>query len=159
MTWDSFFSAEVGAAAALAGLIFVGISINLQRILGLPMVARRAFQALLVLLGILAVVSILLVPGLSGPVAGTSVLVVALMLLVTLDLIEVHSWEGVEPKLRRLLFQHTLEIQLPPAMMLLGGASLVAGSSWALYWFLPATLLSFLVALIEAWVITVEILR
>lgn len=159
MTWDSFFSAEVGAAAALAGLIFVGISINLQRILGLPMIARRAFQALLVLLGILAVVSILLVPGLTGADAGASVLVVAVLLLLTLDIIEVNNWRGAETKIRRLLFQHTVEIQLPPALMVLGGASLVVGNPWALYWFLPATLLSFLVALIEAWVITVEILR
>ena len=159
MTWDSFFSAEVGAAAALAGLIFVGISINLQRILALPMIARRAFQALLILLGILAVVSILLVPGLNGTDSGSSVLVVAVLLLLTLDLIEVNSWKGVAPNLRMLLFQHTVEIQLPPLMMLLGGAALLIGNAWALYWFLPATLLSFLVALIEAWVITVEILR
>jgi hypothetical protein len=34
--WQSFFSAEVGAAAALAGLVAVAISINLARILAFP---------------------------------------------------------------------------------------------------------------------------
>jgi hypothetical protein len=31
--WGNFFIAQVGASAALAGLIFVGVSINLERIL------------------------------------------------------------------------------------------------------------------------------
>ena len=37
--WDNFFIAEVGASAALAGLIFVAVSLNLPKILsvgGLP---------------------------------------------------------------------------------------------------------------------------
>ena len=32
-SWENFFIAEVGASAAPAGLIFVGVSINLKRIL------------------------------------------------------------------------------------------------------------------------------
>jgi hypothetical protein len=159
MTWDTFFSAEVGAAAALAGLIFVGITINLQRILALPIILNRAFQALLILLAVLGIESILLVPGLNSTDAGTSVLGVGLLLAATLDGFEWKSWRIADPKQRGLLLQHTLEIQLPPAMILLGGIFLVVGNSWALYWFLPATLLSFLLAVVEAWIITVEILR
>jgi hypothetical protein len=165
MTWDNFFTAEVGAAAALAGLVFVGISINLQRILALPMVVNRAFQALLILLAILAVESILLVPGLNGDDSGASVLAVGALLLVSINLFELQSWRIADrgrvapPQFRRILAQHSVEIQLPPAMILLGGLFLVAGNSWALYWFLPATLLSFLLAIVEAWVITIEILR
>ena len=159
MTWDTFFSAEVGAAAALAGLIFVGITINLQRILALPAILNRAFQALLILLAVLGIESILLVPGLNSTDAGASVVAVGLLLTAALAGFECSSWRITDPKYRRLLLQHTLEIQLPPAMILLGGIFLLAGNSWALYWFLPATLVSFLLAIIEAWVITVEILR
>jgi hypothetical protein len=34
--WQSFFSAEVGGSAALAGLVAVAVSINLSRILAFP---------------------------------------------------------------------------------------------------------------------------
>jgi len=40
--WENFFIAEVGASAALAGLIFFGVSINLTGILSLPRLADRA---------------------------------------------------------------------------------------------------------------------
>ncbi len=42
--WENFFVAEVGASAALAGLIFVGVSINLNRILSLPRLPDRALR-------------------------------------------------------------------------------------------------------------------
>jgi hypothetical protein len=34
--WETFFAAQVGASAALAGLVFVALSINLKEILDLP---------------------------------------------------------------------------------------------------------------------------
>jgi hypothetical protein len=61
--WENFFISEVGAAAALAGLLFVGVSINLTRILSLPRLPNRALLALVILLAILVVSSLLLVPG------------------------------------------------------------------------------------------------
>jgi hypothetical protein len=45
--WENFFIAEVGASAALTGLIFVGVSINLARILSFPKLPNRALQPLL----------------------------------------------------------------------------------------------------------------
>jgi hypothetical protein len=35
--WENFLIAEVGASAALLGLVFVAISINLARIISLPL--------------------------------------------------------------------------------------------------------------------------
>ena len=46
--WDSFFAAQVGASAALAGLVFVGISINLTKIIASGYLPNRAQEALLV---------------------------------------------------------------------------------------------------------------
>jgi hypothetical protein len=159
VSWDGFFTAEVGAAAALTGLIFVGISINLQRIISLPMIANRAFQSLLLLIGALGVLSLLLVPDQTTLEAGIEVVGVSLGLVGTLNAIEWRSWKGADPKFRRVLRQHTVEIQIPCIFLLLGGLYLIWGNPAALNWFVPATLSSFLIALVEAWVITVEILR
>ena len=53
--WENFFVAEVGAAAALSGLLFVAVSINLSRILQLATLPERALESLLVLLSVVAV--------------------------------------------------------------------------------------------------------
>ncbi len=48
--WGRFFETEVGASAALTGLVFVALSINLSRIIKTPHLVSRAFEALLLLI-------------------------------------------------------------------------------------------------------------
>ena len=60
--WQNFFSAELGALAALTGLVVVAISINLSRILTVANLPSRAGEALITLVGALVVVSVALVP-------------------------------------------------------------------------------------------------
>ncbi|MFC3133535.1 hypothetical protein ACFOHM_11190, partial [Microbaculum marinum] len=61
--WANFFLGQVGASAALGGLLFVAASLNLPRILQYPGLPERALAALALLLGILVVSSLMLVPG------------------------------------------------------------------------------------------------
>jgi len=61
--WDNFFIAQVGASAAFAGLVFVGVSINLTKIVAVPRQVGFALEALVVLLDVLITSSLLLVPG------------------------------------------------------------------------------------------------
>src|SRR5262249_40130836 len=56
--WTIFFTAQLGAAATLGGLVFVGLSLNLTKILSFPALPNRALLALGVLLGILVVSSL-----------------------------------------------------------------------------------------------------
>ena len=60
--WESFFVAEAGAAAVLAGLIFVGISINLQKLLSKRLLSRAAWVSLLTLVEVLMIASFMLIP-------------------------------------------------------------------------------------------------
>ena len=46
--WSDFLVASSGASAALAGLVFIGISINLTRILDGPGLPGRAGQTIVV---------------------------------------------------------------------------------------------------------------
>jgi modulator of FtsH protease len=68
--WSDFFVAEVGASAALAGLLFVAVSINLGQILKYPHLPIRAIEALAMLLCVLVISTFALVPGQTALVHG-----------------------------------------------------------------------------------------
>lgn len=158
-SWDAFFTAEVGASAALTGLLFVGMSINLNRILSLPAIANRAFQSLILLLGVLAIASLLLVPGESYADYGWEILAVAIPLWLGVNALEVRSWRRVQSSQRHYLGAHTFELQVPMILFLVAGALFVGNSDTAPYWLVPATVIAFIITVVEAWVITVEINR
>jgi modulator of FtsH protease len=74
--WENFFVAQAGASAALSGLLFVAVSINLTRILQYPHLPGRAAETLVVLLSPLGVATIGLVPGLDLRSLGIGLLLV-----------------------------------------------------------------------------------
>ena len=61
--WSDLFVASAGATAALAGLVFVAISINIDRILKLEGVAELGLITLILLVGVLVVSLFGLIPG------------------------------------------------------------------------------------------------
>ncbi len=75
--WHDFFLAA-GAAAVLAGLVFVGLSINLDMIMSNPTygLPGRALEALVLLVAVLIVTLLLLVPAQGMVLAGVAVLTV-----------------------------------------------------------------------------------
>jgi hypothetical protein len=70
--WHDFFIGVAGAAAALTGLLFVSLSINLQQILGQRWLPRRAALTLVLLFETLVVAILGLVPGRSPGALGWS---------------------------------------------------------------------------------------
>jgi hypothetical protein len=60
--WANFFVAEVGASAALTGLLVVAISINLARILAIAQLPGRAAEGLIILVGAFVLGSVALIP-------------------------------------------------------------------------------------------------
>jgi modulator of FtsH protease len=147
--WENFFVAEVGAAAALSGLLFVAVSINLTRILAIQHLPARAAESLVILLSVLAVATFGLVPGqsrgaLGAEVGGTGLLVWLL---------------SVRTQLRAWLPTRVLATQAACIPFVVAGGLLLAGRDSALYWIVPGTVASFGAGVLNAWVLLVEIQR
>ena len=79
-TWAAFFTAVTGAAAALVGLLFVAVSINLDNILkSTTMLPARAAETLAVLLFVVISSALALVPQ-DVELLGAEILVIAVPL-------------------------------------------------------------------------------
>jgi hypothetical protein len=157
--WANFFVAEVGAAAALSGLVIVAISINLQRILSFPQLPGRAAEMLIMLVGALLGCSFALIPGqsmalLGGEIAGAGVLMTATPVALQARQIALIKTQPLTWWLWRFLI--ALAAGAP---VLVGGALLVAGLSGGLYWLAAGVLATLAATVWNAWVLLVEILR
>ena len=157
--WENFFIAEVGASAALTGLIFVGVSINLTRILTFPRLPSRALLALILLFTILIVSSLLLVPGQTLMLAGTEVLIAGLVVWTIATIIDVRILQKTDPQYRRSFAVNMVLTQLAVLPYIIAGITILVIGAAGLYWLVPAVLFSFIKALLDAWVLLIEINR
>lgn len=155
--WHDFFVAQAGATAALAGLVFVAVSINLERILAFPRLPHRAAVTVALFGGILLQSPLALMGDLSLVAFGVLVLVVA----GGIEAFVLISWLrlGRDPDRPRKELQLVGLYQLALLPQLVGGVLLVTGAPAGLYWVAGGYAISTLVALSNAWVLLVEILR
>jgi modulator of FtsH protease len=157
--WHDFAVAQAGASAALAGLIFVGVSINLQELMRIPAVLLRAASALALLLSVLVISSLVLVPDQSVRTLGFELLGVGLASWGFVTIASARSVRMIE----RQYLTNTLILlvmrQVATVPMLIGAILLIARHDAGMYWVLVTTIAVFVVTITEAWVILVEIMR
>ena len=157
--WHDFFVATAGASAALTGLIFVGVSINLSRILSTPTLPGRASISMILLLTILIVTILLLVPYESTMVPGTEVLIIGLVVWVGVVFTDLRIQRSKEKQFRRLYVLNMILNQVAILPYIISGISLIRGDLNGLYWLLAAMVFSFIKASLDAWVLLIEINR
>jgi modulator of FtsH protease len=157
--WSDFFVAEVGASAALAGLVIVAISINLSRIVSFPWLPGRAAETLVAPTGVLVVSSYMLVPGQSATrLAGELIAAGTAMWLmpVIIQLRALGVQKGVP---RRSLVVRFVLTQLSSVPVLTTGLLLLSGDADPIAWLVPGIIASLIATVINAWVLLVEIVR
>ncbi len=157
--WSNFFVAMAGAAAALSGLIFVGVSINLTRILSLPKLPGRALESLLLLLTILIVSALCLVPAQSAWALGAEVLGTGIITCGIALVIDIGMLTNAEAAYKKHAVQNICFSQLSILPCIIAGITTAACGYHGIYWLVPGFLLSFIKAIIDAWVLLVEINR
>jgi hypothetical protein len=151
--------AAAGASGALAGLVFVALSINLKDILRLPDASGEAGETILLLAATLLGALLVLVPG--GSFAWLSGVALAVWLTSSI----LPTWTQLQ-LLRRGNYHRgsflALRVALHQASTLpfLVAALVLHGHNPAgLGWFAAGLLISMAVALLNAWVLLVEIMR
>lgn len=162
--WDSFFVAQAGAAAALAGLLFVGVSINVATIAASTRLVRRALESLVLFAEVLILSVVALVPGASRTALGWGLLgisVVAWAGVSRVHLLTIATARSAEPGVTP-RSSVPVEVALGQAATIsfvIGAATLIAASGGGLYWFVPGVVFAFAAALTNAWVLLIEIQR
>ncbi|WP_138760689.1 hypothetical protein [Modestobacter altitudinis] len=157
--WSDFSVAVVGASAALTGLLFVAVSINVEQILAGDALTGRSVNALLLFLVPLVVGTLLLVPDQPRAAVGTElVLTGAAAGGWLLRMNRPGNRGSLEPLLSWVLIR-LLPSTTIAAGLLAAGVSLLAGAGGGLYWVVPVVLVAFLGGLATAWVLLVEVRR
>jgi len=158
--WSNFFVGELSAAAALAGLLFVSISVNREKILSMGRMADRGLEALTVLLLVIITASLPLVPGQPLRLLGAEILIVALgVLYVTVSLQRIYVPQ-TDLKYRNRSRRMVLLNRTAVLLIALGGLlTIFRNDTSGFYELVPGILLSFIAAGLNAWVLLIEIHR
>jgi hypothetical protein len=162
--WTDLFVASAGASAALAGLVFVAVSINIERILRYEGLPDRALETVLLLLSVLVVSILGLMPGQSRVALGAELLGEALLITVAVAVLMTRSVprgaRNVPREARREWMVTRIGVSaLGTVPLVIGGASVLAGSGGGLYWTAAGIVGGIFGGVANAWVLLVEILR
>ena len=154
---DDAFAAQVGASAALLGLLFVGVSLNLDKILAGPLPPRRGLLALL-LRSVLVMGSVTLVPGLPETALAAALLAVGLSLAALGLSVSLGAWRSPATSRFNIAFGCAMS-QLAALPYVAAAVVLPAGGAGAPGWIAAAMILSTAKAVADAWAPLVEINR
>ena len=162
--WESFALAHVGASAALLGLVFVVISINLRDIVGSGPLVHRAGEAVVLLGGVLAVATVVLIPGQRKDVLSAELILLAGGLFAVILFLQRDAVTQAVDRDRPAPPRVSLAIRrvLGPGtavLIALAGITLAAEAGGGLYWLPAAILAAYAGSLTNAWILIIEILR
>jgi modulator of FtsH protease len=156
--WSDLFVAAAGAGAALAGLVFVAVSINIERILAGEGLPDRALQTVLTLLMAVCVSIVGLIPGQDRVALGAELLVLTALFGVVVLRLAIRSLPG-RPAPRHWVVGRLFVLAIVVVPLLVGAISVLAERGGGLYWIAAGIVGALVGAVVNAWVLLVEILR
>jgi modulator of FtsH protease len=162
--WESFLVAMVGAAAALAGLLVVAISINLREIIRYPSLPGRAAETIVIVAGALVASGLALMPDQSLRVVGIELAIVSVFVWVFTTTIRVRQRrradsDDPDPRAPHTQVGQVVLIQLATVPPIVASVLLMSGVESGMYVFAVGVMAAFIAALVNAWVLLVEVLR
>ena len=147
------------SAATLTGLIFIGVSINLSKVLTMPALPDRALESLILLLNILIISAQALIPHRSTGIISIEFIMISSIVWGCMLFLDLRIWRRAEPRLQKHSLQNMVFSQLAILPYLVSGVLMLNHVDSAVYWLVPGIMISFIKAIIDAWVLLVEIHR
>lgn len=157
--WNDLFVATAGASATLAGLLFVGLSINLDRLVTMSGVLLRAAASLALLTSMLGLSILLLIPDQSVRNAGIEVLGVAIASACIVGILSRRSIQRTHPQYRGNAIALTGLRMFALLPLAISGLLMITNHPNGTDLLVPGMLMTFIVTIVDAWVILVEIAR
>lgn len=155
--WHELFIMTGGATAALAGLVFVAVSLNHEDILKIPALPALAARTLSILIALMLFCVVGLVPGQSRIMFGIEILVIAVGLAVIVLGTTFRNLAGSHLVRWRLsLIGYSLVASIPGVV---AGVSIIVGSGGGLYWLLAEFFTGIVVSVYYGWILLIEIRR
>ena len=157
--WANYFVATAGGAAALAGLVFVSVSLNLKKILEGKHLPGRAMGSLILLGNILISGSLCLVPRQSLVSLGIELGIVCSIVWVVITLTDINMYRVAERVYKHYHCQNIVFGQCAILPFIAGVICLICGSFTGVYCLVAGISFSFIKSLTDSWVLLVEINR
>jgi modulator of FtsH protease len=157
--WDGFAVMLGGGAAALAGLVFVAVSINVERIVRVRGLPGRAGESLILLVAAVCQCAFVLIPRQTAVALGIELLAAGFL---TLGILLAIAIPGIRAPNRQPTTWHATRLVLVLAATLpvvLAGSSLLGWAPGGLYWLAAGLLCAVVGATANAWVLLVEVVR
>jgi hypothetical protein len=165
-SWSEFATAHVGASAALLGLVFVGLTINLRDVVASRLLVNRAAEAVILLGSVLATSTVVLIPGQGRDALSAELIVLAGAIVAAIYLLqrgaaeaEAASGDDHDGPPRVSIFLRRVFGIGSPVLVGIAGITLAATSGGGLYWLPAAVVAAYMGAVANAWVLLIEILR
>jgi modulator of FtsH protease len=137
----------------------VAISINVKEILSYPWLPARAAGTIAILVAALVESGLALMPGQSRSRLGVEVLVVGLATMAATVPQQIASLAVTDPEHRPKMRSWAASTVLATAPAVVAGVGLIAGWTGGVDLLAFGILITFMVAVLNAWVLLVEILR
>ena len=158
-SWESFFIAQVGASAALTGLVFVALSINLSNIIGERSLVDRAGEAVALLVLPVVVGLGVLAPARSLPTTGLVAGVPSVLGWVMVSVLVLRGRKASRDRPPREFVIRASFIQLATLPAIVGSLLLLNQTTAGFALIAFGAAVEILVGIVWAWVLLVEILR
>ena len=146
--WTDFALGQLGASAALLGLVFVGISININVIMKAPPLVDRASESVILLGFVLTTATAVLIPGQSRHAVGVEILAVGVIVAVAVSRTLRTSGQSLVQG-RQILIRRMLSLGAP-LFAIVAGVSLLANAGGGFDWWVAAVVTAYVAALTGA---------
>lgn len=159
-TWTNFFIAAAGASASLAGLIFVSLSVNINRIIKVTHLPARAAATIGSLILILICSMAVLMPQ-SIFALGIELLLFSLLAW-AMKVWSAYRAFAERKRTHRPVFEALVETtlgQIQVLPFLAGSFLLILGNGFGFYWIAGGVIAVFVFSVLNGWILLVEILR